>query len=206
MMDFSEFGVFEWSMLFVDAVLFALFLHIFNKVPRIRDQGRGVRVSFALLASWAVLYGGSKGPQGRVTVDDPYIRDAGSYLTNDVVHVAIAKKTDLLPDSTEILVYARELAATNASDWVRLSPHLTFADHPHDYTLVNATNHNVLVAANFTPSPTVHTNGVWSITGFIIPGSGGKITFKQTKLKVIGAYATNPPIPIFEEEEEQNDE
>ena len=63
---------------------------------------------------------------------------------------------------------------------MRLSPHLTFADHPHDYALPNATNYNVLVAASFTPGPTVHTNGVWAINGFIIPGSGGKMGFKQT--------------------------
>lgn len=204
----AQFGFLDWAAVVAAVALFALFLHIYNRTPRLRDTPRSCRCALAALSVWAVAYGGSKGPSGRVTVDDPYIRDAGSWLSpsNNVAHVAIAKRSPLLPDSTEILVYARELAATNASDWVRLSPHLTFADHPHDYTLVNATNHNVLVAANFTPSPSVHTNGVWSITGFIIPGSGGKITFKQTKLKVIGAYATNPPIPIFEEEEEQNDE
>ena len=181
MIDLADIGAFEWGMLLVALVVFVLFLHIYNKTPRIRETPRGFRATLALLTSWAVLYGGSKGPVGRVTVDDPYIRDAGSYLTNDVVHVSIAKKTALLPDTTEILVYARELAATNASDWVRLTPHLTYADHPYDYALPNATNHNVLVAAQFTPGPTVHTNGVWSITGFIIPGSGGKMGFKQTR-------------------------
>ena len=180
MIDFSEIGLFEWAMLLVALFMFAIFLHIYNRTPRIKDGPRSLRVMFSLLSTWAVLYGGSKGPIGRVSVDDPYITDAGSYLTNDVVHVAIAKRTPLLPDSTEILVYARELASTNAADWTRLSPHLTFADHPHDYALANATNHNVLVAANFSPSPTVHTNGVWSITGFIIPNSGGKMGFKGT--------------------------
>ena len=179
MMLLPEMTGFDWAMLGVAAVLFALFLHIFNKVPRIRDQGRAVRVSLALVGAWAVLYGGSKG--GRVIVDDPYIANAGSCLTNDVVHVAISKRTSLLPDTTEILVYARELASTNAADWTRLTPHLTYADHPYDYSLPNATNYNVMVAANFAPSPTVHTNGVWSITGFVIPHSGGKITFKQTR-------------------------
>jgi len=181
MIDLANIGAFEWGMLLVAFIAFVLFLHIYNKTPRIRETPRSFRAMLALLTAWAVIYGGSKAPQGRVTVDDPYIRDAGSYLTNDVVHVAIAKKTALLPDTTEILVYARELVATNASDWVRLTPHLTYADHPFDYALPNATNHNVLVAAQFTPGPTVHTNGVWSITGFIIPGSGGKMGFKQTR-------------------------
>ena len=141
--------------------------------------------ALALLSAWAVLYGGSK---GRVTVSDPYIQNAGSYLTNDIVHVAISKRSQMLPDDTEILVYARQLDMTNATDWVRLEPHLTLAEHLlvegvyfHDYALPNATNYNVLVAASFTPVPTVHTNGVWQIKGFTIPGTG-KAAFPNTKI------------------------
>ncbi len=185
MIDFAYIGFFEWTMLLVAAVAFALFLHIFNKVPKAEKLPPSTRVCLSLLASWAVVYGGSKAPQGRVTVSDPYIADAGSYLTNDVVHVAIAKRTPMLPDTTEILVYARQLDSTNALDWARLAPHLTFADHPHDYSLPNATNYNVMVAASFVPGPTVHTNGVWSITGFVIPNSGGKMGFKQTRTLLI---------------------
>lgn len=134
-----------------------------------------------LLAAFALAMYCHGARKGRVTVDDPYIRDVGSYLTNDVAHVAIEKKTPLLPDDTAILVYAREVAQSNATDWVRVTPHLTYADHPYDYQLPGlATNYNVLVAADFTPAPTVHTNGVWSISGFIIPNSGGKMGFKQT--------------------------
>ena len=181
MIDFADIGFFEWTMLFIAAVVFVLFLHIFNKVPRADRLPPSTRVCLSILAAWAVVYGGGKSQQGRVTVDDPYIRDAGSYLTNDVVHVSIQKKTALLPDTTEILVYARQLDSTNVLDWARLTPHLTYADHPHDYSLPNATNYNVMVAAQFSPAPTVHTNGVWSITGFIIPHSGGKMGFKQTR-------------------------
>lgn len=184
MIDYlAQLGLLDWVAVVAAAVLFALFLHIFNRVPKIREAPRSMRCAFAVLGTWAVLYGGSKGPSGRVTVDDPYIRDAGSWLStsNNVAHVAIAKRSPLLPDDTAILVYARELALSNATDWVRITPHLTFADHPYDYQLPGiATNYNVMVAADFTPAPTVHTNGVWSINGFIIPGSGGKMGFKQT--------------------------
>jgi hypothetical protein len=178
----AQFGLLDWAAVVAAVALFALFLHIFNKVPRIRE--RGGSIVLAALATWATLYGGSKpGPSGRVTIDDPYIRDNGSWLSpsNNVAHVAIAKRSPLLPDNTAILVYARELAQSNATDWVRITPQLTFADHPYDYQLPGlATNYNVFVAADFTPAPTVHTNGVWSINGFIIPGSGGKMGFKQT--------------------------
>lgn len=184
MIDFTEFGFIEWTALAAAVCLFFLFLHIFNHVPRIKDGPRSMRAVLAGLAVWAVAYGGSKpGPSGRVMVSDPYIRDNGSWLSpsNNVAHVAIAKLSPLLPDDTAILVYAREMALSNATDWVRITPHLTFADHPHDYLLPGlATNYNVMVAADFTPGPTIHTNGVWSINGFIIPGSGGKMGFKQT--------------------------
>ena len=185
MMDFVTMGFFEWSMLLVAAIVFLLFLHIFNHVPKADRLPPSMRVCLSLLTAWAVVYGGSKAPQGRVIVDDPYIEDAGSYLTNDVAHVAIAKRSVMLPDNTAILVYARQLEQTNATDWVRLTPHLTYVDHPYDYSLPNATNYNVMVAAQFTPSPTVHTNGVWSITGFIIPNSGGRMGFKQTRTILI---------------------
>lgn len=178
---FSTFGFLDWAACVSAVVLFGLFLHIFSRVPRLKDSPRSCRAALAALSVWAVAYGGSKG--GRVTVDDPYIRDDGSWLSpsNNVAHVAIAKKSPLLPDDTAILVYAREVAQSNVTDWVRITPHLTFADHPHDYLLPGlATNYNVMVAADFTPAPTVHTNGVWSINGFIIPNSGGKMGFKQT--------------------------
>jgi hypothetical protein len=189
MIDYlAQFGVLDWLAALAAAALFALALHIFNRTPRLREAPGGVRCALAALTVWAVAYGGSKGPSGRVTVDDPYIRDDGSWLSpsNNVAHVAIAKKSPLLPDNTAILVYARELALSNATDWVRITPHLTYADHPHDYQLPGlATNYNVMVAADFTPAPTVHTNGVWSINGFIIPGSGGKMGFKQTTTIII---------------------
>lgn len=184
MIDYlAQFGLLDWLAVVAAAVLFAQCLHIFNRTPRLREAPGGVRCALAALTVWAVAYGGSKGPSGRVTVDDPYIRDDGSWLSpsNNVAHVAIAKKSLLLPDNTAILVYARELALSNATDWVRITPHLTYADHPHDYQLPGiATNYNLFVAADFTPAPTVHTNGVWAINGFIIPGSGGKMSFKST--------------------------
>ena len=141
------------------------------------------RLAAILGIALATQYGGSKGFLGRILVSDPYIADAGSYLANDVVHVAISKRSTLLPDDTEILVYARAWDSTNAADWVRLTPHLAFADHPYDYALADATNHNVLVAASYVPA-TVHTNGVWSINGFFIPGGAGKIGFKNTRIQI----------------------
>ena len=139
---------------------------------------RGASLAMLALAVACTIFA----RKGSVTVSDPYIQNDGSYLTNDVAHVAIAKRTPILPNDTEILVYARQVDSTNVTDWVRLSPHLTFADHPYDYSLPNATNYDVMVAAEFTPAPTVHTNGVWQMKGFTIPGTG-KSAFPNTRIR-----------------------
>ena len=144
---------------------------------RAKRRLRGAALIVSALAMACMLYA----RKGRVTISDPYIQNDGSYLTNDVAHVALAKRTQLLPDSTEILVYARQVDSTNATDWVRLEPHLTFAQHPYDYSLQNATNYDVIVAANFTPEPTIHTNGVWQAKGFMIPCTN-KAAFPNSKI------------------------
>ena len=145
---------------------------------RAKRRLRGAALAMFALAAACTIFA----RKGSVTVSDPYIVNDGSYLTNDVAHVAIAKRTPLLPNDTEILVYARQVDSTNVTDWVRLSPHLTFADHPYDYSLPNATNYDVMVAADFTPAPTVHTNGVWQMKGFTIPGTG-KSAFPNTRIR-----------------------
>lgn len=135
-----------------------------------------VKKAVAVVATiGAVMYGGSKGV-GRVVVDDPYIRDAGSYTTNNLVHVAVVKRFDFIPDDMEIWIYSRELAQTNAADWVKLARaeegEYLLREFPLDIPFPDATNFNFLVAANYVPAPTVHTNGVWSIKGFVIPAGG----------------------------------
>lgn len=124
-------------------------------------------VRFALLAPFVaamVIHGSTKPPPGprtgRITFDTRYITDTGSYLTNDTVHIALAKTSAIIPDSTPVLVHAREVGSTNAEDWVELSPRLTIAGFPHDYTLAGATNYDVDVMADYVPPAPVVTNDV----------------------------------------------
>lgn len=185
---------FQASVLWVFVVLLmslcgiVVAVNVRRQMRNMRRKLKGSAAAAVLVVAVAcILYGGGK--SGRVTVSDPYIQDAGSYLTYDLAHVAISKRSQMLPDDTEILVYARRLDQTNATDWVRLEPHITLAEYlivegvyHYDYTLADATNYNVLVAANFTPAPTVHTNGVWQIKGFVIPGTG-KSAFPNTRIR-----------------------
>lgn len=128
--------------------------------------------AFAVVAVVAILYGGTKPPQpktGRFYFDT-YLTDAGSVLTNDTAHVAATKNSAIIPDTTPVLVYARELAQTNAEDWVELMPRRTFAELPADYALENATNHNVLVSLDWTPPTPVITNLLFQATPKIVLG------------------------------------
>ena len=139
-------------------------------------RSRGAKTVSLIAVALATMYGGSKHIIGRVSVDDPYIRDAGSYVTNDYVHVAVAARYEFIPPTTEVLIFSRELEQTNAADWVQLTrieegPY-KLGEFPLDIPFANATNYNFLIAANYIPAPTVHTNGVWSIKGFIIPAGG----------------------------------
>ena len=183
---------FQTSVLWLCVVLVLAFAGV-AIVVNLRRQMKAVRRrlkgSAAVVMAAVAVVCTVMARKGTVVVSDPYIKDSGSYLTNDVAHVAIAKRSQLLPDDTEILVYARQVDLTNATDWVRLEPHLTLAQHLlvegvyyHDYTLVNATNFDVIVAANFTPEQTIHTNGVLQIKGFMIPGTG-KAAFPNTRIR-----------------------
>ena len=98
------------------------------------------------------------GRTGRFIFDTRYIADVGSYLTNDTCHVALTKIANIIPDDTEVLVYARPVVSTNASDWVQLLPLRTIAEHPADYYLANAISNDVMVTANYVPPSPVITN------------------------------------------------
>ena len=120
---------------------------------------------FALAGAAATIYGGGKGRVGTVSFPrtDPqvaYLADAGSYVTNDFVHVSFTRV--VVPDSAGLFIDRREVSSTNDADWVT---HLatTFAQFqvPQDVPFTAATNWNWAVYTDWTPGPAVETNGVW---------------------------------------------
>ncbi|MBP5509940.1 MAG: hypothetical protein J6Z49_03405, partial [Kiritimatiellae bacterium] len=150
-----------------------------------RRARRADRLAVALTAAWFLLYAGAK-HVGRVGYDQ-YLSDAGSYLTNDVVHVAALKVSPVIPDTTPVLVFARELAQTNAADWVELPPRRTYADLPADWALPNATNHNVYVALDWRPATPAVTNYLFQTPAVAVLGgsdatNGVRAVIPRTKL------------------------
>lgn len=109
--------------------------------------------------------GSTKGFFGRVTypytdVETRYLIDAGSYVTNDYVHVAFTKSA-VVPDSADFLGYARPVGSTNDLDWVCMLD-TTFAEFhsPSNVPFANAISNDFQFFTTFTPGPVVHTNGV----------------------------------------------
>ena len=138
-----------------------------------RNLGRR-RGAFAALAVLAVACAVLAQKSGTISFDR-LIADAGSYLTNDVVHVAATNAAAYASfdfSASPLLVYARPVGSTNSADWAELEPRRTFGEQPADWHLPNATNYNVLVAVDYVPPSPVHTNGVYELRGFVVPSAG----------------------------------
>lgn len=110
---------------------------------------------------------GSGEKTGVIIFDTRYLADVGSKLNEDSVHVALVKTATTIPDSTEVLVYARDVNSSRAEDWFELLPRLKIEDFPHDYPLVKAKSHNVMVSANYVPETPSETNKLLRISAKI---------------------------------------
>lgn len=107
---------------------------------------------------------------------DSLIADAGSYATNDVLHVAATNSAAYASfdfSTSPLLVYRRDQDSTNAEDWIECEPRRLFGDLPADWDVREATNYNYLVVLDFIPPSPVHTNGVFEMRGFTIEGVPG---------------------------------
>ena len=135
----------------------------------------GRRGAFAALAAFAVIAticAQKPGPTPVITVD-AFLRDAGCYATNDVLHVAVTNAPAYAGidfSSCPVLVYARQRGLSDAPEWEELLPRRTFSELPADYAIEDATNYNYLVYLDYVPPSPVHTNGVFELRGFVVPG------------------------------------
>ena len=138
-----------------------------------RRNGRryGVAASLIGLAVVCTINAQKPGPTPVITVDS-FLADAGSYATNDVLHVAVTNAPAYAGidfSSCPVLVYARPRGLSDAP-WKELLPRRTFSELPADYAIEDATNYNYLVYLDYVPPSPVHTNGVFELRGFVVPG------------------------------------
>ncbi len=126
------------------------------------------RAFLAVLAVPFIIHGSTKPSTpatGTVTflrtdADVQYFTDRGSYTTNDYVYVDFTTHP-IVPPSANFYGEYRELAATNETDWVEIV-NTTIGDFspPQSIAFPNATNYNWRFYTDWTPGPSVVTNGV----------------------------------------------
>ena len=116
-----------------------------------------------------LIFSGSTKHIARITYPriDPevwYLRDYGSYVTNDTVHISFTRNI-IIPATAWFYLYGLESTYTNESDWAEHSfcaYSNTFANisQPLDIQYANASNYNWMAFTDWTPPPVTHTNGV----------------------------------------------
>lgn len=157
-----------------------------------------------------IYVGATKQTTGRVSypytdVEMRYLFDAGSYVTNDYVHVAFSK-SPVVPDSADFLGYVRPTDSTNDADWVEFLS-TTFAEFhsPSNVPFAGAISNDFQFFTTYTPGPVVHTNGVavimWqkSINGGsdrVIPVRTG-IYIEGMRVAPSPALTNGPPSLIY---------
>lgn len=137
-------------------------LHVCGRALRTaRRSLRPAEVAvFALLAGfccWAAQKRLVSYP--RTDPTQTYLSDLGSWVDGDLVHIDFRRI--IVPDSATMFIDRQEIGAEDAR-WI---PHMIapFRDIrlPLEFTYPDATNFNWVVYTDWTPGPSVLTNGVW---------------------------------------------
>ena len=151
------------GLLFASALLYPYLRSAWDKATAL------ARAAFCGAVAVACLFGGAKHRTGGISYpktdnEIAYLTDAGSYVTNDAVHVAFTRV--IVPDTATFYLDYCALDGTNeqgvATNWVNAKT-ATFGELevPFDFAFANATNYNWLAYTDWTPGPAVQTNGVW---------------------------------------------
>lgn len=133
------------------AITIGTFLYAMRDVPRKITTFIGSWFVGLLLVVGVVWYGGSKS-----MTFDAGLRDNGSWVSNNTVHVAWTYTG--IPSASTLYIAYRESGTTNK--WADLGETVVSA-LVWEGTLANATNYDYLVYTTYVPPSPVHTNGVW---------------------------------------------
>ena len=88
-----------------------------------------------------------------------YLYDAGSYVTNDLVHVEWTR-SPVVPESADFIGAYRHIDSTNDTDWaIFYESDFIRSKSPLDIPFKNAVSNDFQFFTTFTPGPTIHTNG-----------------------------------------------
>lgn len=188
-------------------------------LSRMRERGfKWILIVPAVLS--LVRMGVTKESWGRVEfprtdIEQWYMRDAGSYVTNGLVHVAYVKSI-IVPDSADVQGWMRPVGSTNDAEWVRFI-HTTFAlfPSPQDMQVENARDYDYQFFTTWSPAPSAHTDGVAEV-GWRRPmsevGISGRIVPWRTGIYINGnrsypnpAITNGPPLRTLTTTTQQED-
>lgn len=131
-----------------------------------KKRTAGFMTVFALIAA---IVGGTK-PSirpvnfPRTDIEQPYLIDTGSYVSNNVVHVDFT--TFLIPNTAPVVLAYWPNESTNEAEMVEyINQPLSAWPRPLDFEIENAISNRWYCYTTWTPGPVVHTNGVWQQTG-----------------------------------------
>lgn len=156
---------------------------------------RGVFAALAILAAVCSIVAQKPSPDTPTITVDALLRDVGCYATNNVFHAAVTNAPSYAGvdfSDCDLMVYARERASSDAASWFELTPRKKFSQQPADYAIENATNYNYLVYLDYVPPSPVHTNGVFELYGFVMPGDEPG-NLEQLAAGFINSRAITPP-------------
>lgn len=169
----------------------------------------GTSAAAALVVVFAVYYGGGKGTRQvsfpRTDMSVAYLVDAGSYVTNGLVHVAFTSY--LIPQDAPIILSYWPDGSTNEEDMVTVYE-ATLANFPNplDLPFENAISNRWYCYTTWTPGPAVHTNGVWQSTWMTDRRENCFLIPVRTTIEVDGETIAPPsPNPRKKEDEEDED-
>jgi len=168
----------------------------------IRRHGLQAMWLFPFVIGFA-FYGATKSDIGTITYPQTeegrdYLADAGSYVTNDAVHVAFTRDI-IVPATANFFLYCLERRFTNQTDWTdhSIQAYSNTFDRmvvPFDFSYPAATNFNWMGFTDWTPSSSVHTNGV-ALIGWQIGKATNDIVIYRTGVYTNGVrIAPNPSI------------
>ena len=188
-------------------------------LSRVRKSGRSWILVVPLVIA-LVRMGVTKETWGRVTfprtdIEQWYMQDAGSYVTNGLVHVAYVKSI-IVPVSADVQGWMRPTGSTNDAEWVRFV-HTTFDlfPSPQDIPVENARDYDYQFFTTWSPAPSAHTNGVAEV-GWRRPmsevGFSGRIVPWRTGIYINGdrsypnpAITNGPPLRTLTTTTQQED-
>ena len=158
-----------------------------------------------------VMYGGTKGVYTRpvsfprTDIEVAYLVDAGSYVSNNLVHVAF--DSYLIPSSAPIVLAYCPDGSTNEEDIVTAYA-ATLADFPNplDFAFENAISNQWYCYTTWTPGPAVHTNGVWQTIWMTDRRYNRYLIPIRTRIEADGDVIAPPVFTSETEVEGENDD